>query len=216
MNDSQSATSAPRGTDPAKRERFLAIAQRRFMEDGYARTSVSAIVREAGVAQGTFYLYFKNKEQLLGEMRRGLMGRYLQAFQHGIDTPGPIDERLVSGLSKLQRSVYNERALLRVFRQAATGDESEQQIHSARRALSRKVGGLIQAGVDSGLFTVDDANHSAQLMFSLIANHVADAVYRTGEADLTRHVEFATRFALRGLGVDTQRLNHLIPLTEDG
>ena len=64
MNDSQSASSAPRGTDPAKRERFLAIAQRRFMEDGYARTSVSAIVREAGVAQGTFYLYFKNKAHL--------------------------------------------------------------------------------------------------------------------------------------------------------
>ncbi len=220
MNDSQSvstpAPAPPRGTDPEKRSRFLEIAQRRFMEDGYARTSVSAIVREAGVAQGTFYLYFKNKEQLLGDMRRGLMGRYLQAFQRGIDTPGAIDERVVHGLSELQQAVYQERALLRVFRQAATGEESEQQIHSARRALSRQVGTLIQEGVDAGLFIVDDADRSAQLMFSLIANYVADAIYRTGDNDDSLQVQYATRFALRGLGVSTDRLNHLIPLTEDG
>ena len=68
MNDSQSVTASQsevdtpaarassRGPDPEKRARFLEIARRRFVEEGYARTSVSAIVREAGVAQGTFYL----------------------------------------------------------------------------------------------------------------------------------------------------------------
>jgi AcrR family transcriptional regulator len=35
-----------------------------FAEKGYHRTKVSDIVRKAGVAQGTFYLYFDSKKSL--------------------------------------------------------------------------------------------------------------------------------------------------------
>jgi AcrR family transcriptional regulator len=39
-----------------------------FSEHGYHAAKVSWIVKEVGVAQGTFYLYFEGKEQLFGEI----------------------------------------------------------------------------------------------------------------------------------------------------
>lgn len=39
-----------------------------FSAKGYHNTKVSDIVREAGVAQGTFYLYFDNKADLFGSL----------------------------------------------------------------------------------------------------------------------------------------------------
>ena len=47
-----------------KRERILAAARAVFSEKGYEKASVSEIVRHAGVAQGTFYLYFDSKADL--------------------------------------------------------------------------------------------------------------------------------------------------------
>jgi AcrR family transcriptional regulator len=46
------------------RRRLLELAVRRFADDGYRATSVSAIAREAGVTQAAVYAYFANKEAL--------------------------------------------------------------------------------------------------------------------------------------------------------
>jgi len=47
----------PRGTE-ARRGELLEAAGRLFVREGFASVSVSRIVREVGVAQGTFYYYF--------------------------------------------------------------------------------------------------------------------------------------------------------------
>ena len=49
----------------AKRERILEIALRLFGEKGYSNTTVAEITQTAGVAKGTFFTYFQNKEEVL-------------------------------------------------------------------------------------------------------------------------------------------------------
>lgn len=53
---------------------FMNIAEKLFVEHGYQHTMVSDIVKQAKVAQGTFYYYFKTKEDIL----EALIGRMLQ------------------------------------------------------------------------------------------------------------------------------------------
>jgi TetR/AcrR family transcriptional regulator, fatty acid metabolism regulator protein len=48
-----------------KRERILAAAERIFARHGFFAARVSEIAKEAGVADGTIYLYFKSKDDLL-------------------------------------------------------------------------------------------------------------------------------------------------------
>ena len=48
-----------------KRERILRAAVDVFAEAGYFNSRVSTIAKAAGVADGTIYLYFSNKEDLL-------------------------------------------------------------------------------------------------------------------------------------------------------
>ncbi|MBF7083471.1 TetR/AcrR family transcriptional regulator [Desulfallas sp. Bu1-1] len=45
-------------------------------ENGYHNSQVSKIAREAGVADGTIYLYFKNKEDVLISLFRTKMGEF--------------------------------------------------------------------------------------------------------------------------------------------
>ncbi len=61
----------------ATRKRILDAAENEFGENGFARTSVASIVNRAGVAQGTFYLYFPSKDDVLRQLVRD-MGRRLR------------------------------------------------------------------------------------------------------------------------------------------
>ena len=57
--------SSRRAAAEATRERICAAAERLFLRDGYARTSVRAVASEAGVAEATVYLTFSTKSALL-------------------------------------------------------------------------------------------------------------------------------------------------------
>ncbi len=59
------ARRGPRGGGAAKRDRILRAAIRIFSQKGFFNSKVSDIARSAGVADGTIYLYFKNKDDLL-------------------------------------------------------------------------------------------------------------------------------------------------------
>jgi AcrR family transcriptional regulator len=54
----------------ATRQRLLEAAEIEIGEHGFHAASVSSITRRAGVAQGTFYLYFPTKEDALRELVR--------------------------------------------------------------------------------------------------------------------------------------------------
>jgi len=49
---------------PDKQQRVVAAAVREFAAKGYQRASLNTVVREAGIAKGSLYQYFANKEAL--------------------------------------------------------------------------------------------------------------------------------------------------------
>src|SRR2546429_4819203 len=73
--------STPRGE--ATRQRVLEAAEQVFGAKGYHGASVTEITRAAGVAQGTFYLYFRGKKEifldLVGSLGSRLIGLTLDA-----------------------------------------------------------------------------------------------------------------------------------------
>jgi TetR/AcrR family fatty acid metabolism transcriptional regulator len=56
---------ASSGRSPEKYHRILQAAIEVFAENGYFNSRISDIAKKAEVADGTIYLYFKNKEQIL-------------------------------------------------------------------------------------------------------------------------------------------------------
>lgn len=71
---------AERGRSGDKRQRILTAALKVFARKGFFQSKVAEIAREAGVADGTIYLYFRNKDDLLISLFEGEMALVLEAM----------------------------------------------------------------------------------------------------------------------------------------
>jgi len=70
-----------------KYHRILEAAIKVFAEQGFFQATIAQIAKEAGVADGTIYLYFKNKDDILvqffGYKTKQVFGRFREAVQEG-------------------------------------------------------------------------------------------------------------------------------------
>jgi TetR/AcrR family fatty acid metabolism transcriptional regulator len=79
--------------DPGKRDRILDAAVRVFAEKGYRGARVSDVAREAGVADGTIYLYFDNKDALLTTIFEEKMAAIIAEAEARMETlDGPLEK----------------------------------------------------------------------------------------------------------------------------
>jgi AcrR family transcriptional regulator len=72
----------------ATRERMLSAARDVFEANGYRGTTVGAITTAAETAHGTFYLYFKNKDDAFTQVMSAI-GAELREAQRALRTDGP-------------------------------------------------------------------------------------------------------------------------------
>jgi AcrR family transcriptional regulator len=207
MTDSQS----PRTRSPEhRRAQLLAAARARFVSEGYANTPVSAIVRDAGVAQGTFYLHFESKQAVLAELRREVFRDYATSLDDVLALPLPPDERLVRIISVMGEVVTRNRDLEHVFRTAESADATQRAALEGRVRLARRAATLHADGVREGVFRDEDPELTAQLVVTLFDNILYEAITYRRPTSLEPLVRHAARFVLRAVGVGEARIAQLI------
>jgi TetR/AcrR family fatty acid metabolism transcriptional regulator len=81
-----------RGGD--KRERILDAAVRVLAKKGFHSTRVSEVAKAAGVADGTIYLYFKSKDELLVSLFEDRVERLLAFLQADLPRSGNASDKL--------------------------------------------------------------------------------------------------------------------------
>jgi len=130
------------------RQKLLAAAEDAIGSKGYDQTSIGDITRRAGVAQGTFYIYFADKTAVLVELVRDLGNSLRQEIAHA--TAG-LTERLDierAGLRAFFDFTHRHRNLYKIVRQAEFVDEEVYRWYY-RRMAEGYVRGLSRA-MDAG------------------------------------------------------------------
>ena len=77
-----------------KRSALLAAAIDLFSEDGIDATPTAAISKEAGVAEGSLFTYFKSKDGLVNALYLELKAELAQVLMHGFPREGSIAKKL--------------------------------------------------------------------------------------------------------------------------
>ncbi len=105
-----------RGT--ATRQRLIEAAEQIFGTLGYHEASIVKITEAAGVGQGTFYLYFASKKEVLDELVRDLNRRVRHAMKEASSQGTTRLEAELLGFQAYFRFTADHPALYRIIRQA--------------------------------------------------------------------------------------------------
>jgi len=191
----------PRIDRATKRAAVADAAARVFSERGVSGTAVSDIVRAAGIAQGTFYLYFESKDDVLlavAEQFVASLGTALESSLPGAEASAP--ERLTSlvqSLGSLAASPANAdmAELLHRPENRALHDRLTDPLAQRMFVL---VEGIVGQGVAEGSMQVDDLGAAAWFVLSGL-----QGVERAGTpvARMPAALDQALVLALRALGV---------------
>lgn len=101
-----------------KTAKYLAIiegAGAAFAHLGFYRTTISQIAGQAGVADGTIYLYFKNKEDILYQYIQFKTERFFKRIRKAVDAGEGAEEKLRQLIRCHLREFQNDRDMAVIF-----------------------------------------------------------------------------------------------------
>lgn len=201
------ASAAARGE---RRRVILEAAHAEFSAHGYAATRLDAVARRAGVAKGTLYLYFTDKEALFCTLVREMVGSVLQDADALVATfPGSTRDLLSLMMQLMADRVLQAPAAALVRLMLAEGPRFpelaafyHEEVVSRGIALILKVA---QRGLDRGELTSDIAVRFPQLVvapaiLALVWNSLFGA---TDPLDVRTLLEAHLELLLKGLGWKT-------------
>ncbi|HEV8132127.1 MAG TPA: TetR/AcrR family transcriptional regulator [Acidobacteriota bacterium] len=109
------AARQPRTAGGSKYETILRAAIKVFARRGFFNSTVADIARQADVADGTVYLYFKNKDDILVSIFNHIMDEVLESIQREISPVRDPIEKLRLIVQKHLQCLGDDRDLAVVF-----------------------------------------------------------------------------------------------------
>lgn len=123
-----------------------------FREKGYDRVSVDEIVKKAGTAKGTFYIYFSSKADIITEMLRQY-DDYYDEVAAGLDPAWSAEQRLEAMLRascRFTQEVVGLDLIRVLYTKELSGVRRDADDLNEDRALYQILTGLLEEGKASG------------------------------------------------------------------
>ena len=188
-----------REPSPDKQEAILETALRLFTERGFAGTPTSLISKEAGVATGTLFFYFKTKEDLIDTLYRRVKSEAAGAMGRGLNT----EKTAKAKLRRLGRNAVGwgleNPAKLKFMEQFAHSPFVSTSAHEEGMSHFAFLEDLVREGIHDG--EIRDTNPSALfcMMASALAGLIAHALSTEDEDERGKIIENGLDFIWYGM-----------------
>lgn len=189
----------------SKKELIVDAAIQVFRERGIEKTTVSHIVKAAGIAQGTFYLYFPSKLALMPVIAEEMVEKTMEIVQENVKEEASFQsklEQLVEAIFLVARD-YNEIQALIYAGLAST--EHLKEWETVYEPFYIWISGLLKEAVDAGVVRKTmDVERTAKLVIGLVES-AAEQVYlydNTNEDEVTQQKIEVLSFVGHALGIE--------------
>jgi AcrR family transcriptional regulator len=192
-------TPARQGID--RRAALLDAARRVFAERGVEAARVSAIVARAGVAQGTFYLYFASKSALILALTDEVYAEIRAEVAQALAAEERVEAQVRVGVAAAFRAIARNREVFAIVHPRAGGGEMRRESERLFIPYYDLVAAAIRAGQERGEIPPDVTPHLAARLVVDVIDAAAYVCYVLGdETPVAAYQAEVTRFVQRALG----------------
>lgn len=189
--------------DKPKYKQIIDAAVVVIAENGYHQAQVSKIAKQAGVADGTIYLYFKNKESILISLFEEKMGNFTEKIREKIE--GKLDP--ISKLLMLVKTHFYEMskdshlAIVMQLEVRQTNIDLRLRINEVLKEYLHIIDSILNEGINSGLFDKQlDIRTARQMIFGTIDEVMTHWVMTGQKQDLESKADKVHQLLIRGCG----------------
>lgn len=189
---SRRARSADKAPKLSVEDRLLAAIQRLLKEDkSFGMLSVEQLATEAGLSRGTFYVHFKDKDELVIRLVQYLTDELVAGLGNwGLGLDWANEEDVKQAVDGVMRCFYEHRAIVVAIRDTMKGNQEirdlyEGMIMQISVRAQDSVSKVIKRGDAREAMTRKIGNTLTWLV-ALMSNDIAD---RASEADLEDAIE---------------------------
>jgi TetR/AcrR family transcriptional regulator, fatty acid metabolism regulator protein len=171
-------------------------------ENGYHQAQVSKIAKEAGVADGTIYLYFKNKEDILISVFREKMAIFITNLQEVLDKDLDTSERLLKMIANHFRVLHEDRhlAIVTQLELRQSGKKLRLRINEVLKDYLDLLDVILVEGIENGeLSSTLDVRLGRQMVFGTIDETITSWVMNDQKYDLMKLSPEVHRLLLNGM-----------------
>jgi TetR/AcrR family transcriptional repressor of multidrug resistance operon len=137
-----------------KRLLILNAVEKLIAEDGFEGLSMQRLAKEAGVAAGTIYRYFEDKNHLLYETRLHTLARTAEIIQAGVSDDMPLKQRYRTLWLNIWHHAQTKHAVKShmLYEQLFSQEVDYSKLQRENDRLFYKVKNLFDEGKAQGLF----------------------------------------------------------------
>lgn len=194
-----------RSTLKQKRPKYMQIIDAAVVviaENGYHQSQVSKIAKQAGVADGTIYLYFKNKEDILISLFKEKMGQFIERMETDIQKKPSAKEKLLLLIREHFRLLSQDHhlALVTQLELRQSNLELRQKINEVLKGYLNMLDSILAEGKKTGEFRQNlDVRLARQMVFGTIDETATTWVMNDQKYDLPALAESVHDLLLNGI-----------------
>jgi len=170
---------------PERRQQILGVARDVFARHGYHAAKIDDIVAAAGVARGTFYLYFEDKRSIFEEIVDGMIARLATSIVRvdPTDASRSVAEQVRNNVQRVVRVLLEDHATTKILLSDAPGvdPEFDRKLLSFYEEMSTMLGRTLRDGQKLGIVRAGDARLMSwlamgalkEVMFQMVRRGVA-------------------------------------------
>ncbi|WP_163526538.1 TetR/AcrR family transcriptional regulator [Halobacillus ihumii] len=190
--------------DKPKYKQIIDAAVVVIAENGYHSSQVSKIAKKAGVADGTIYLYFKNKEDILISLFQDKMGQFIERIEQETTSRQTAEEKLLTLVETHfeQLAADHHLAIVTQLELRQSNKELRSKINQVLKRYLAVIDQILEEGIEEGLFR-DDLNRKLvrQLIFGMMDEAVTNWVMKDLRYDIGDQAKEVHSFIINGLAL---------------
>lgn len=170
-------------------------------DHGYHQSQVAKIAKQARVADGTIYLYFRNKEDIFISMFREKMGEFIETIREKINKKSLASEQLYVLIENHYKilSANPKLAIVTQLELRQTNKHLRKEINNILKDYLLLIDYILQKGIENGEFRKDlHIRLARQMIFGTIDETVTTWVMNDQKYDLVSLTPDVHRLLLQG------------------
>jgi|SRR5690625_5156469 len=185
-----------------KYKQIIDAAVRVIAENGYHASQVAKIAKKAGVADGTIYLYFENKEDILVSVFKEKMGQFINRIQKETEQQSNASDKL-RALIQIHFEHLSENYHLAIVAQLELRQSKKDlrlKINQVLKPYLDIIDQIIEEGMTENFFRKDlQLALVRQMIFGTLDETVTTWVMQNRRYDLVALVDEVHRLIISGI-----------------